>query len=824
MTQIFASPVRKVRRLALVFALGGLIHPAPVGAASPATVSPIDDCQYVSDAAAQAVWRPMRGSAPAQAATLEGRRVLRLPCRFQDTNVERASWDRSLQLDLTSCRGIQFELRCPDASPIAYFSVYFQSGAGWYQAVFHPESSDQWIPITIDKAHVQPEGNPAGWGRLETLRISAWRGGNRDTEFFVRAIRPAGVLGEDVLVAVLRGDTAAQQRPEEARSFEQAAEIVVRHFRAVDIGCVVQSDATVDPDWLNRARLVVLPYNPVLTPETEATLLRYLDQGGKLLAFYFLPERLNTALHLKSIRHVKASPPGQFAMMRFNLDALPGAPREVRQRSWNIYSVEPVAGASRMLAEWHDDAGQPTGYAAVLSSTNGLLMTHILLADDAANQQRLLLAMASALSPEIGRRAAQAAIERIGTIASFKNYDDASRQIGGLIRNQKAAAQALAAADTGRAAALKLTAQNNFAEAAAQAAQARASLLEAYCRVQQPVPDEFRAFWCHSAFGVRGTSWDEAIRRLADQGFNAILPNLLWGGVAFYESQVLPVAPAVAQQGDQLRECLVAARKYGVQVHVWKVNHYLGSAAPREFVDRLRQEGRLQASSRGEEKPWLCPSHPANRQLEVASMLEVARQYDVDGLHFDYIRYPDGDHCYCAGCRERFQQARGVTLSAWPQAVLPGGAQREAWLDWRREHITAIVQAVSEQARALKPRLKISAAVFRNWPVDRDTVGQDWKVWCDRGYLDFVCPMNYTPINSHFENLISQQKQWVGRTPCYPGIGFSAWSPPAGVDRVIEQINLTRQYQTGGFIIFNYAERESRDLLPKLGWGITAKR
>ena len=103
-------------------------------------------------------------------------------------------------------------------------------------------------------------------------------------------------------------------------------------------------------------------------------------------------------------------------MMRFNPGALPGAPREVRQRSWNIYSVEPVAGASRVLAEWHDDAGQPTGYAAVLGSTNGLLMTHILLADDAANQQRLLLAMASALSPEIGRRAAQAAIERIGTI------------------------------------------------------------------------------------------------------------------------------------------------------------------------------------------------------------------------------------------------------------------------------------------------------------------------------------------------------------------------------------------------------------------------
>jgi hypothetical protein len=43
------------------------------------------------------------------------------------------------------------------------------------------------------------------------------------------------------------------------------------------------------------------------------------------------------------------------------------------------------------------------------------------------------------------------------------------------------------------------------------------------------------------------------------------------------------------------------------------------------------------------------------------------------------------------------------------------------------------------------------------------------------------------------------------------------------VDRVIEQINITRRHRTHGFIIFNYGVTESNELLPMLGMGITAK-
>ena len=318
--------------------------------------------------------------------------------------------------------------------------------------------------------------------------------------------------------------------------------------------------------------------------------------------------------------------------------------------------------------------------------------------------------------------------------------------------------------------------------------------------------------------------WDEAIRRLAENGFTAILPNMLWGGVAYYGSAVLPVSPEVAKRGDQIAQCVAACRKYGVQIHVWKVNWNLAHNAPKEFVERMRRASRLQADARGQTENWLCPSHPENQQLEIAAMIEVARKYDVDGLHFDYIRYPDSDHCYCGGCRERFQRAHHVTLKNWPGDVLAEGPPRQQWLDWRRGNITTVVRAVSEQAHALKPGIKISAAVFPNWPRDRDGIGQDWKLWCDRGWLDFVCPMDYSSSHRRFANMVTQQVQWAGRVPCYPGIGESASSSRLGADGVIEQIQIARGLNTGGFVIFNYGAAEARELLPMLGLGITSRR
>jgi hypothetical protein len=69
---------------------------------------------------------------------------------------------------------------------------------------------------------------------------------------------------------------------------------------------------------------------------------------------------------------------------------------------------------------------------------------------------------------------------------------------------------------------------------------------------------------------------------------------------------------------------------------------------------------------------------------------------------------------------------------------------------------------------------------------------------------------------------VARQVKWAGKVPCYPGLGVSASRSKFGADRAIEQILLTRKYHTGGFMIFNYGVPEARDLVPRLGLGITA--
>ena len=157
------------------------------------------------------------------------------------------------------------------------------------------------------------------------------------------------------------------------------------------------------------------------------------------------------------------------------------------------------------------------------------------------------------------------------------------------------------------------------------------------------------------------------------------------------------------------------------------------------FVKKVHREHRNQVSVDGKDHDWLCPSHPDNFKLELDSMLEVARKYDVDGLHFDYIRYPGRDKCYCDGCRQRFQAQSGKQVANWPDDCY-SGELRDGYATWRCDQITRLVKAVHDQAKKLRPDIDISAAVFGAYPSCRTSVAQDWPQWVKAGYLDFICP------------------------------------------------------------------------------------
>lgn len=332
----------------------------------------------------------------------------------------------------------------------------------------------------------------------------------------------------------------------------------------------------------------------------------------------------------------------------------------------------------------------------------------------------------------------------------------------------------------------------------------------------QPVrPREFRGAWIHSGYGMEGRTWDQTVGILKSNGFNAILPNLVWAGLAHYESSLLPVSPRVMERGDQIQECLAACRKHGIELHVWKVNHNL-LHAPAEFVSNLRAAGRTQKNRKGDDLKWLCPSHPENFALERDSMLEIVRNYDVDGIHFDYIRYPDRDACFCAGCRERFEQSERTKIVNWPEDV-SSGEHAGRFADWRREQITRLVRSVSQEARKIKPQIKVSAAVYGGWNHSRSSIGQDTRAWIDAGYLSFVCPMNYEGNDTTFANLTRMQVAATKKQiPLYIGIGAQKLSGP---EQFARQIQMTRDLGADGFVVFQLGERLATGFLPSLQLG-----
>ena len=354
------------------------------------------------------------------------------------------------------------------------------------------------------------------------------------------------------------------------------------------------------------------------------------------------------------------------------------------------------------------------------------------------------------------------------------------------------------------------------------------SLVEAYLAAAESPPREGRAMWNHSGTGAYPDdpdSWDRSAKLLAENGFNMVFPNMLWGGLAHYPSDVLPRSVTFRQYGDQIEQCCAAAKKYGIEVHVWKVNFNLATA-PKDFVEKLRRQGRTQVSVKGEPSDWLCPSNPENQKLELDSLLEVARKYPVDGLHLDYIRYPGREYCYCDGCRRRFEAASGrkVPDAEWPKECFSGD-RKDEYNDWRCRQISELVAAVSREAKKLRPGLKISAAVFGSYPGCRESVAQDWPAWIKAGYLDFVCPMDYTADDAELASLVRKQMKLIGgRVPLYVGIGATATGIHLTPDQVVGQIVTARSLGAGGFSIFNFSPQTAAAIVPAVGQGAGSRR
>ena len=283
-----------------------------------------------------------------------------------------------------------------------------------------------------------------------------------------------------------------------------------------------------------------------------------------------------------------------------------------------------------------------------------------------------------------------------------------------------------------------------------------------------------------------------------------------------------PSEDAAAANVDLLQECLAACRLHDVELHVWKVAWNMGNHTPEPYRRLMREAGRTQLQADGQPTDYLAPHLVENVDLEVAAWLEIAANYPVAGLHLDYIRYPDAACDFSPSAREAFEAALGRKVSAWPDDCLENGCDFEAYGAWRRANVTRLVRRLSRELQLFYPDVKLSAAVYGNWPNACVTVAQDADDWVRHGYLDFICPMNYEKDPELFARWTKEQKKAIGgRIPFYPGIGTFLLSDAA---ECTGQVLQSRKLGGDGFVLFQHGAALAGQVLPQLSAGVASQR
>ena len=782
---------------------------------SVATEMIIDDFDYETNLEIQKVWRGVQSEPPNVVKIIRHGYGLKSNAHFAQ-GIQRVSYDRDIELDLSMYGSFTLDIFLLEPWAFHAFTLYFKSGGGWF-GCYSPMAKLGWQRLTFNKLEFQPEGNPDGWHNITGIRLSAWAAQKEDCQLVLDRL-----LARRSQIVIILPTIESGCQLNEVETAKKFAKTLSRMFATIGLLSDSVIDYSLSANLLmkHKYKFVVLPMNPRVSPELSIALKEFIVSGGKIFSIYKLDKDVAQLIGVKPTGWIQEKNDGQFAEIRFLGQR--GFPKLVKQASWNITVAEPIGNQSHVVGIWCDSEGNPSNYPAMIVGKYGAFFSHLILNDDFAQKQQMLAAVVGYFFPSMHQMIAQHLIGNVMRVGHFTNRDKLERFIkkAGKIEAMKFLSRAKNIHEN----AVRNYGNGNITVAIEMAGKARSLLSQAYLFSQENLEVEGRAIWNHSGTGAYPGDWDRSAYELATAGFNMIFPNMLWAGLAHYASDILPRSWTFDHYGDQISQCVLAARKYGLEVHIWKVTWNL-SNAPKSFLEKLRQENRLQKSKTNAEILWLCPSHQDNQKLEIDSLIEITNKYDIDGIHLDYIRYPSSDGCYCDNCRQAFIQSTNQKVKNWPTDVLKSGTTRKEFIAWRADQITKLVKAVSEKAKLIQPNLKVSAAVFNDYPYCVQSVGQDWVKWANLGYVDFLCPMNYTADNDHFSQMVQNHKNILPRNyPVYPGIGASASIFSLPIDQVAAQIHLTRQLGSAGFTIFDYSKDTSAILIPAISKSIGAQK
>lgn len=228
---------------------------------------------------------------------------------------------------------------------------------------------------------------------------------------------------------------------------------------------------------------------------------------------------------------------------------------------------------------------------------------------------------------------------------------------------------------------------------------------------------------------------DKLVDDIAAAGFNILIPVVWHGRGTSWPSKMAPMEDkwefSKPRQKDPLRYLIDRAHSRGIEVHPW-------------FTISLRQRPILtQYYNSGTPEESFDVRNPAFREYIVNLMLEVVKNYDVDGINLDYIR--SGGICTSKECLDDYKAKNGgKDVRDDYKKIFRYDDSLKRVAAWNEPYITDIVKRFSTQAKQIKPNLIISVDTHPGWK-DFQAQGANSIAWANAGLIDVIYDMQYMP-------------------------------------------------------------------------------
>lgn len=295
----------------------------------------------------------------------------------------------------------------------------------------------------------------------------------------------------------------------------------------------------------------------------------------------------------------------------------------------------------------------------------------------------------------------------------------------------------------------------------------------------------------------------EILDALKRANFNTVLLQTRLRGDVIYPSAIEPFTESLTgHEGgnpnyDPLKFAIEECHRRGMELHAWIVTIPIGNT---------RQVNLLGKKSITKKQPSICKLYkgtwyldPGNPQTDnyLASIVhEIVSRYDIDGIHLDYIRYPE--------------RAKDFP----DQSTYRKYGKKENLEQWRRNNITRIVRRIYAETKLLKPWVKVSSSPVGKYNDTRrypskgwnayEVVYQDARLWLKEGIHDALFPMMYFQGN-HFYPFALDWQENKNRRWIVPGLGIYFLHPQEQnwqLDEVIRQIHFLRNIHMDGQAYF----------------------